>query len=312
MNKHINHDRDIPFSRKFIAAAALSIVLLGTFVSCSKVDEKSPASDMPGTSVTQATQITTAATTTTTTTTQSVVIPEAELSDEGSALLATNPDNIGRIYIDGTNIDYPFTQCLDNAYYLDTDFFGDYYRYGTVYADYRCNFGADEDLQSDNLVLYGHHTALNDYFSHLHYYKKSIDFYKQHPIIEIKSNYETYYYKIFAYMITNAYEKDGPVFYYHTYHNFATKEDFDWYVNEVLKRSLIVSGVDVEYGDKLLTLSTCTVEFEDSRFVVYARRLREGEDEFAGVTDAYTNPNPLMPDRYYQIYGGSYIENYEE
>ncbi len=311
MNKHINQEKDSPISVKFIAASAAAIALLSFFTACSKSNDSATDVQTTSPSVTSTTTVVTAVTTTTTAF-ESVSAPQIELSDEASALLATNPDNIGRIYIEGTNIDYPFAQCLDNSYYLETDFFGDYYRYGTVYADYRCNFGADEDLQSDNLVLYGHHTALNDYFSHLHYYKNNIEFYKQYPIIEIKSNYETYYYKIFAYMITNAYEKDGPVFYYHTYHNFETQEDFDWYVNEVLKRSLIVSGVDVEYGDKLLTLSTCTVEFDDSRFVVYARRLREGEDEFDGVTDAYLNPNPLMPDRYYQIYGGSYIENYEE
>lgn len=307
MNKHINQEKDSPVSLRFLIACAFAIILVGICAACSKDERESSSTEIS----LETTSVTTAAATTTTTAFETASAPQIELSDEASALLATNPDYIGRIYINGTNIDYPFTQCLDNSYYLETDFFGEYYRYGTVYADYRCNFGADEALQSDNLVLYGHHTALNDYFSQLHYYKKDIEFYKQHPIIEIKSNYKTYYYKIFAYMITNAYEKDGPVFYYHTYHDFDTQQDFDWYVNEVQKRSLIVSDVDVEYGDKLLTLSTCTTEFEDSRFVVYARRLRDGEDEFAGVEASYLNPNPLMPDTYYRIYGGSYIEDYE-
>ncbi len=309
MNKHINQEKDSPISLKSLVACVAAIAVVGICVSCSSGDKSQSVSEKALSETTTAPVST--ANVTTTTAFSTADAPQIELSDEASALLATNPDNIGRIYIDGTNIDYPFTQCLDNSYYLETDFFGDYYRYGTVYADYRCNFGANEALQSDNLVLYGHHTALNDYFSQLHYYKNDIEFYKQHPIIEIKSNYKTYYYKIFAYMITNAYEKDGPVFYYHTYHDFDSQQDFDWYVNEVQKRSLIISDVDVEYGDKLLTLSTCTVEFEDSRFVVYARRLRDGEDEFAGVESAYLNPNPLMPDTYYRIYGGKYIENYE-
>lgn len=306
MDKHINQKKDSP--KSIFKTIGVFSLMIATLAGCSeKSEEKNTAQ-----TTTASTTVTTTPAVTTTTTTASVTAPTVEINDEGLALLATNPDTIGRIKIEGTNIDYPIAQSLDNSYYLETDFFGDHYRYGTVYADYRCNFGADEELRSDNIVLYGHHTALNDYFSHLHYYKKDIEFYKQYPIIELKSNYDTEYYKIFAYMITNAYEKDGPVFYYHTFHNFATQEDFDWYIGEVLKRSMIVSGVDVEYGDDILTLSTCTVEFEDSRFVVYARKLREGEDEFTGVTDAYINPNPLMPDAYYRIYGGSYIENYSE
>ncbi len=310
MDKHINQKKDsLKFILKSIGVYTLMFVAL---TGCSEKNADSSTTVTTASSNGAATQVTTVTTAVTTTTTTGVTTPAVEVNDEAQALLATNPDTIGRIKIAGTNIDYPVAQSLDNSYYLITDFFGDYYRYGTVYADYRCNFGADEELHSDNIVLYGHHTALNDYFSQLHNYKRDIEFYKQYPIIELKSNYDTEYYKIFAYMITNASESDGPVFYYHRYHNFETQEDFDWYIDEVLKRSMIVSGVDVEYGDDILTLSTCTVEFEDSRFVVYARKLRNGEDEFAGVTDAYINPNPLMPDAYYRIYGGSYIENYSE
>ena len=41
--------------------------------------------------------------------------------------------------------------------------------------------------------------------------------------------------------------------------------------------SMINPGIDVKYGDKLLTLSTCYSDEDNSRFIIVARRLRPGE-----------------------------------
>lgn len=40
---------------------------------------------------------------------------------------------------------------------------------------------------------------------------------------------------------------------------------------------MLDTGIDVQYGDKLLTLSTCYANEDNSRFIVVARRLRDGE-----------------------------------
>ena len=59
--------------------------------------------------------------------------------------------------------------------------------------------------------------------------------------------------------------------------------------------ALFDTSVDVEYGDELLTLSTCTYEFKEARFVVVARRVRDGEDSKVDVDQAVVNEDAYYP-----------------
>ena len=56
-----------------------------------------------------------------------------------------------------------------------------------------------------------------------------------------------------------------------------TEAEFNQYVDNVKSRNMIADPVDVRYGDQLLTLSTCYTDEDNSRFVIVARRVREGE-----------------------------------
>ena len=77
-----------------------------------------------------------------------------------------------------------------------------------------------------------------------------------------------------------------------------------------MDRSLFFTDVDLEYGDELLTLSTCyyplTKDAADTRFVVFARRVREGESAEVDTSKAVENSNPLYFDTYYKMNGGSW------
>ena len=56
---------------------------------------------------------------------------------------------------------------------------------------------------------------------------------------------------------------------------------------ECLDRSYYYTGVDLEYGDELLTLSTCDFSmFSDMRLVVVARKVRDDESNTLD-TDAF-------------------------
>ena len=55
------------------------------------------------------------------------------------------------------------------------------------------------------------------------------------------------------------------------------EEIFNEYIDLARGRQLFDTGVDVKYGDKLLTLSTCYADEDNSRFIIIARRLRDGE-----------------------------------
>ncbi|MGN0614352.1 MAG: class B sortase [Porcipelethomonas sp.] len=202
------------------------------------------------------------------------------------ALRAINDDIIGYIKIPGTNVDYPVTQYdgedLDtqgNAYYMDTDIYGNYLESGTIFMDYRDVFVPDKSKQSQNLVLYGHNMLNGSKFATLHYYRQDDSFYEESPIIEFSSNYENTKYVIFAYFVTSgSYGESsyGEEFAYWDMENM-NEEEFNKYVEVCNERSYISPGIDVKYGDQLLTLQTCHLDEDNSRFLVIGRRLRDDE-----------------------------------
>lgn len=133
-------------------------------------------------------------------------------------------------------------------------------------------------------------------FGNLKYYKQDVDFYAENPVITFNTEHGVGKYVIYAYFVTNALarqDSNGEVFHYHDYIETMNDEyTFNWYLKEVYDRTQIITPVDVEYGDRLLCLSTCSNEFSNSRFVVFARKLRENEstDDF-DFTEAYINYN---------------------
>jgi sortase B len=57
--------------------------------------------------------------------------------------------------------------------------------------------------------------------------------------------------------------------------------------------------VDVQVSDPLLTLSTCSHEFDDARLVVVARLVRNGENPAVDTSRVTLNSNPRYPQVYY-------------
>lgn len=89
-----------------------------------------------------------------------------------------------------------------------------------------------------------------------------------------------------------------------SYNNFVgtqSESSFNEFVDEIRKRSLFDMPVDVAYGDKLLTLSTCTYEFTDARLVVVARLVRDGESTEIDTSQIKINEDPLFPPIWYQL-----------
>jgi len=230
----------------------------------------------------------------------SAVTGDGQLLPSAEALLEINPDTVGWVKIEGTKVDNPVVlrkdDTPDSFYYLTHNFNGESAKAGTVFVDYRSTIGYKK--QSDNLVIYGHNEKDNSMFGDLDRYKKDIEYYREHPVIQFNTNYETGEYKIIACFVTNvlpSQSADGTVFDYQNYIDFdeARYNDF---INNVMLRSQIITTVDCRYGDRFITLSTCSNEFEPSRFVVVARKVREDEDATVDVAGAYVNENAKEPD----------------
>ncbi len=203
-------------------------------------------------------------------------------------------DVVGFIELEGCDIYQPVVQGDDNEYYLKHTYYGESNKGGAIFADYRCRI--EEDYMSPNIVLYGHNQEDGTMFGNLKNYKQDLDFYAENPTVTFRTEYGAETYLIYGFFVTNALEKqdsNGEVFHYHDYIEVMNDEyTFNWYLGEVRERNQIVSPVDVEFGDQLLCLSTCSNEFSNSRFVVFARKLREGESvSDYDFTEAYFNSN---------------------
>ncbi len=220
--------------------------------------------------------------------------PRAYLTKFAS-LWEMNGDIVGWLSIDGTQVNYPVVQSDDNDYYLHKDFSKADNKYGIPFADCR----VDISKPSTNIPIYSHNMKDGQMFGELINYQ-SLDYYKQHPVINFDSLYEEGKYKIVGMFIASTLPEHAPNFEYHNFIEAETDQELMDFANEVLSRSLIVTGVDIQPGDHLITLSTCTYDFEEARFAIVARRVREGEAETVDTSAAYINPNPVMPKAWYE------------
>ena len=225
-------------------------------------------------------------------------------------LLEENSDVVGVIRIEGTPVNNPVMQADDNSKYLNRKLSGRESRAGELFLDYRNHFDeVDEEghlicENSDNLVIYGHNMKDETMFGSLKYYDWYDYYYGEHPVIDLNSNYEQYKYKIFSILILDVEDESDTKFDCWNKLDFSTEEEFYEFVNEAKRRTLRLNDVDVEYGDKLLTLSTCnTVLGERGRLIIIARLVRDGEDPLAGTQNSTANPNIKWPNVYYDYKG---------
>lgn len=188
---------------------------------------------------------------------------------EYASIFRLNTDTVGWIKIPGTNINYPVLQTPGKEdhknLYLDHDFYKESSRHGAIYA----NGYADLNKPSDNITLYGHKMADGTMFAALHNYKNE-SFYKQYPTITFDTLTEHHTYQIFSVFLTTANYDTG-----FTYHTFVDGDEFsftDFYAT-CQSLSYYATGVEVSYGDKLLTLSTCDHTIDNGRLVVVAKRV---------------------------------------
>ncbi len=217
-----------------------------------------------------------------------------------------NTDIIGYISIDNTEISYPVLQTPNEGlkdYYLDHNPKKEEAKAGSIYMDWR-NYIEPQD-RSDNLIIYGHEMHDGSMFGKLDKYKKC-DYFMEHPVVTLMSRYDVVKYKIFGAFYADSGEKGYECdFYYTSPIDFESEEDFFNYINQIKKRTLVNNNVDMKYGDELLILSTCATNYyNEARFVVAARRIRKGEDAFAGTQSCTENTNAYMPLEWYKKYGG--------
>lgn len=217
-------------------------------------------------------------------------------------LYKKNNDICGWLAIDGTKIDYPVYQTDDNEFYVTHDMSKSPSRYGAIFAD--TNATITKDARSKNIVLYGHNMLDGSMFGGILDYTK-LSFYKENPLIQFDSLYDSNTYKVFAVIVTNVNKEDdnGYVFNY-MQNRFSSESNFLNWIENIKVRSVINTGVEVIGSDEIIALSTCSYQFDDARTVVFARKVRQGESMHTNTSSAKYNKIPLYPQAYYDKNGG--------
>ena len=137
---------------------------------------------------------------------------------------------------------------------------------GTPFMDAKC------EIDSDNYIIYGHNMKNGTMFREiLQYANKS--YWQEHPMIRFDTLYEQGEYEVLSAFYDRVYYADENCFKFYRFIKAADKADYDNAIQNYKEKSLYDTGVTAEYGDKLITLVTCSYHEEHGRFVVVARQM---------------------------------------
>ena len=183
------------------------------------------------------------------------------IRDEYKALLEMNPDTVGWLKVNNTEVDYPVVQTKDNDYYLKHNFKNEKDYNGWIFMDYRAN----AITLSKNTIIFGHNMYYSGVMFGTLYKVKHASWYKnkENQIIEFDTVYNDYKWQIFSiYVIPNTND--------YLIANFSTDEKFQSYIDMVIDRSFYDFNIPVALDDKILTLFTCSGNNASNRLVIHA------------------------------------------
>ena len=196
------------------------------------------------------------------------VTQELQLDDEISPLnsmydlnkfYTDYPDAIGWIYGPDTTIDYGIVEAEDNDYYLHRFYDGSYSISGSLFAD--CN--NHRDFSDANTIIYGHHMNDGTKFASLMGYREA-GYFEKHPILYISTPGMNYRVEVFSAFLTDA-DSDTYTF------RFDSPENYAAWLQRMIDQSDFKSNMHLTTNDRIVTLSTCSYEFYDARYVVLGK-----------------------------------------
>ncbi len=182
---------------------------------------------------------------------------QVPISIDFDALKKENSDIVGWIYCPDTPINYPVVKGKDNNQYLRADLKGKYLVSGTIFTDYR-NGEVGED---PNYIVYGHNMKNATMFGTLVKYKEQ-PYYNSHPVLYFLTPEANYIIELCAGAVV---KRDSDIY------QPIPKDDT---IADIIVSSTFVSNVELAAGETIITLSTCSYEFNNARYVVIGRLTR--------------------------------------
>lgn len=186
---------------------------------------------------------------------------ELRYSVDFDSLRAVNEDVIGWMIQEGTEINFPIVQGENNEYYLTHLYTGAVNRTGSIFAD----AGNSPYFTDMCTYLYGHNRKNGSMFASLPNYMDE-EYYRAHPTMTVITPYEDYAAEIFACVRESAEQEETW-----RVKQFSGRGGYETFVQSILDRSRLDTGIVPRWGDPLLALCTCTNEVHEERYIVFAR-----------------------------------------
>ena len=177
--------------------------------------------------------------------------PEPEtINVDFAGLTSKYPDVVGYIYSAYTGINYPIVQSSSNDYYLKHDLDGNVNNNGSIFVEHL----NASDFSDHNTIIYGHNMKSGLMFAHLTNYKNQ-SYYNAHPYFYIYTPTQNYKLNLYAGFVC---EHDDEVY---------TLSLSQSQLEAMAAKSTFKSNIGTPTGN-VVTLSTCSYEFDDARYVV--------------------------------------------
>lgn len=215
-----------------------------------------------------------------------IIKEEKEILAEYEDLYKQNNDLYGWIKIEGTDMNYPVMYTPEDPnFYINRDFDKNIATKGSIYVSGECH------MDDQNVIIYGHNFKDLSMFGCLSCYKQE-SYYQEHKYIQFDTVYEKGTYEIIA--VSQAfirkedlmksedensnipfYEVNDDDYLFYMHMNLNNKEEFEEYVKNMKANSYYQIDTSAEYGDKLITLCTCTniKKYQNERLLVVAKKI---------------------------------------
>ena len=171
------------------------------------------------------------------------------------------PGIVGWIKLDASPIDYPVMQYTDNDFFLERLPDGTPHRNGSIFLDYRNK----SDFSDKSILIYGHETRAGVMFGELKNYRDQA-FYEINPIINLHTPEKDFKIVLFAGHVADSIRDHPPL-------QFQSDEDFLIYIEHLKSISIFNSTTEVTANDRIVSLVTCTYDFDDARLIIVGKIL---------------------------------------
>lgn len=178
-------------------------------------------------------------------------------------LMIINPDVLGWITVDDTNIDYPFVQGSDNLEYINKDVYGEFALSGAIFLDSRNN----SDFSDSYNLFYGHHMDYGAMFGDISLFTDQT-YFDSHTTGTLYLKDATFPIAFFASVKISA--TDEWIFGAGNLDETARKQ----YIDYVYKNASCARDIGVTEQDKLICLSTCSDEDTNGRIALVGKILQ--------------------------------------